>query len=225
MTSRRPFRRPIFLAVALVLGAAFSASPARADRCDDSAKELTNNIDKLKVVFKARNTVYMSHPLAKELSVACRGDKYSIELYAKGERKPKPEFFNLVGSMAAVVFTIPKDDAMTGSSRCLKRMGILRGDKVTMRYRRLNMECQRTKTEASIAINPHWTLAGGFGYDFVSGTLTSDFVRLIYECDYAALTLTFEETRDPGVPGVERTILFGFELRTLGDFDIARRNN
>jgi hypothetical protein len=152
MTSRRPFRRPIFLAVALVLGAAFSASPARADRCDDSAKELTNNIDKLKVVFKARNTVYMSHPLAKELSVACRGDKYSIELYAKGERKPRPEFFTLVGSMAAVVFTIPKDDAMTGSSRCLKRMGILRGDKVSMRYRRLNMECQRTKTEASIAI-------------------------------------------------------------------------
>jgi hypothetical protein len=152
MTSRRPFRRPIFLAAALALLSALAASPARADRCDDSAKELTNNIDKLKVVFKARNTVYMSHPLAKELSVACRGDKYSIELDAKGERKPKPEFFNLVGSMAAVVFTIPKDDAMTGSSRCLKRMGILRGDKVTMRYRRLNMECQRTKTEASIAI-------------------------------------------------------------------------
>ena len=149
MISRRPFRRPIFFAVALVLGAAFSASPARADRCDDSAKELTNNIDKLKVVFKARNTVYMSHPSAKELSVACRGDKYSIELYAQGERKPKPEVFPLVGS---IVFPIPKDDAMTGSSRCLKRMGILRGDKVTMRYRRLNMECQRTKTEASIAI-------------------------------------------------------------------------
>ncbi len=152
MTSRRPFRRSIFIAAALSLAAALDASPARADRCDDSAKELTNNIDKLKVVFKARNTVYMSHPLAKELSVACRGDKYSIELYAKGERKPKPEFFTLVGSMAAVVFTIPKDDAMTGSSRCLKRMGILRGDKVTMRYRRLNMECQRTKTEASIAV-------------------------------------------------------------------------
>lgn len=31
-------------------------------------------------------------------------------------------------------------------------MGILRGDKVSMRYKRLNMECARTKTEASIAI-------------------------------------------------------------------------
>lgn len=152
MTSRRPFRRSIFLAAALSLVAALAASPARADRCDDSAKELANNIDKLKINFKARNTVYLTHPQAKELSVACRGDKYAIELYAKGDRKPKPEFFNLVGAMAAVVFTIPKDDATTGSSRCLKRMGILRGDKVSMRYRRLNMDCQRNKTEAWIAI-------------------------------------------------------------------------
>lgn len=152
MTSRRPFRRSIFLAAALSLVAAFAASPARADRCDDSAKELANNIDRLKINFKARNTVYMTHPSAKELSVACRGDKFAIELYVKGARKPKPEFFALVGAMAAVVFSIPKDDATTGSSRCLKRMGILRGDKVTMRYRRLNMECQRSKTEASIAI-------------------------------------------------------------------------
>lgn len=152
MTSRRPFRRSILFVAALAALAAFAASPARADRCDDSAKELANQIDKLKVNFKAANIVYMTHPNAKELSVGCRGSNYSIELYAKGERKPKPEFFTLVGAMAAVVFTIPKDDAMTGSSRCLKRMGLLRGDKVSMRYRRLNMECQRTKTEASIAI-------------------------------------------------------------------------
>lgn len=152
MISRRPFRRSIFLAAALALVAAFAAFPARADRCDDSAKQLANLIDKLKVNFKAANTVYMTHPQARELSVACRGDKFAIELYAKGDRKPKPEFFTLVGAMAAAVFSIPKDDAMRGSTRCLKRMGILRGDKVTMRYRRLNMECQRTKTEASIAI-------------------------------------------------------------------------
>lgn len=151
MTSRRPFRRPIFLA-ALAAVAAFTASPARADRCDDSAKELANQIDKLKVNFKAANIVYMTHPLAKELSVGCRGNNYSIELYAKGDRKPKPEFIALVGAMAAIVFTVTKDDTTTGASRCLKRMGLLRGDKVTMRYRRLNLECQRSKTEASIAI-------------------------------------------------------------------------
>lgn len=140
------------LAVALGLCVALAASPAHADRCDDSAKELANNIDKLKVNFKAGNVVYMTHPLAKELSVSCRGNNYSIELYAKGERKPKPEFIALVGAMAAIVFTVTKDDTTTGASRCLKRMGFFRGDKVTMRFRRLNLECQRTKTEASIAI-------------------------------------------------------------------------
>src|SRR5436190_4367365 len=152
MTSRRLFRRPIHLAAALALLAAFTASPARADRCDDSAKELANNIDKLKVNFKAANIVYMTHPLARELSVGCRGDKYSIELYAKGDRKPKPEFLALVGAMAALVFSVTKDDTTTGATRCLQRMGLLRGDKVSLRFRRLDLDCQRNKTEAWIAI-------------------------------------------------------------------------
>jgi hypothetical protein len=144
--------RGLGLAAALALLVALSASPARADRCDDIAKELANQIDRMKVNFKAANIVYLTHPAAKELSVGCRGDKYSIELYAKGDRKPKPEFLTLVGAMAAIVFTVPKDDTTTGSSRCLKRMGLLRGDKVSFRYRRLNMECTRTKTDASIAV-------------------------------------------------------------------------
>ena len=74
------------------------------------------------------------------------------ELYAKGDRKLKPEFLNLVGSAAAVIFTLPKDDTMTGTGRCLKRMGILRGNKITLRYKRLDMVCDRTKTEASIVV-------------------------------------------------------------------------
>jgi hypothetical protein len=152
MTSRRPFRRSTLFAAALALLAVLGPSPARADRCDDTAKELAGQIDKLKVNFKARNIVYLTHPLAKELSVGCRGDKYSIELYAKGDRKPKPEFISLVGAMAAIVFSVTKDDTTTGASRCLKRMGLLRGDKVSMRFRRLSLECTRTKTEAGIAI-------------------------------------------------------------------------
>ncbi|MDE2376715.1 hypothetical protein [Bradyrhizobium sp.] len=151
MTSRLNVRGAIVLAAALC-GLVALASPASADRCDDSAKELANNIDKLKVNFRAANIVYMTHPLARELSVGCRGDNYSIELYAKGDRKPKPEFIALVGSMAAIVFTVTKDDTTTGASRCLKRMGLLRGDKVSLRYRRLNMNCTRTKTDAAIAI-------------------------------------------------------------------------
>jgi hypothetical protein len=42
---------------------------------------------------------------------------------------------------------------LRGATRCIKRMGLLRGDKIKMRYRRLDMECTRTKTEASIAIS------------------------------------------------------------------------
>ena len=152
MTPRRPFRRSTLFAAALALLAVLGPSPARADRCDDSAKELAGQIDKLKVNFKARNIVYLTHPLAKELSVGCRGDKYSLELYAKGDRKFKPEFISLVGAMAAIVFSVTKDDTTTGASRCLKRMGLLRGDKVSMRFRRLSLECTRTKTEAAIAI-------------------------------------------------------------------------
>ena len=81
--------------------------------------------------ISARNYIYLTHPAAKELSLGCRGQNYSIELYAKGDRKPKPEFFSLVGAAAAIVFTVPKDDTTTGTTRCLKRMGLLRGDKVS----------------------------------------------------------------------------------------------
>jgi hypothetical protein len=136
----------------LVLLSMLTTSPARADRCDDSAKQLAGQIDGIKVNFRAANIVYLTHPAAKELSLGCRGENYSIEFYAKGDRKPKPEFLTLVGAMAAVVFSVTKDDTTTGSTRCLKRMGLLRGDKVSFRYRRLNMECARTKADASIAI-------------------------------------------------------------------------
>jgi hypothetical protein len=59
----------------------------------------------------------------------------------------------LVAKAGAIIFTIPKPDVLTGASRCIKRMGLLRGDNVKMRYRRLDMACNRTKTEASIAIS------------------------------------------------------------------------
>jgi hypothetical protein len=152
MTSRRQFRRSILLAAILTLFAALAASPARADRCDDTAKQLTEAIDGLKVNFKAANIIYLTHPAAIELSLGCRGADYSTELYAKGDRKLTPDFLTLVGSAAAVIFTLPKDDTMTGTSRCLKRMGILRGNKITLRYKRLDMVCDRTRTDASIVV-------------------------------------------------------------------------
>ena len=113
---------------------------------------MKNQIDGIKISVNTGNMIYLTHPAAKELSLGCRGRNYSVELYAKADRKPKPQFFDLIASAGAIVFTIPKPDALTGTSRCIKRMGILRGDKVSMRYRRLNMECTRTKTEASIVV-------------------------------------------------------------------------
>jgi hypothetical protein len=158
MTTRRQFPGSSGLAAMLALMAAVvstvsATSPARADRCEDIASQLKSNIDGLKVNFTAAGIVYLSHPLAKELTLGCRGADYSNELYAKADsRKPKPAFYDLVGSAAAIVFTVPKDDTMTGVTRCIKRMGLFRGDDVKMRYRRLNMNCTRGKTEAAIAI-------------------------------------------------------------------------
>ena len=145
-------RRPTLLAAALALAATLGASPAHADRCEDIAKELKNQIDGLKVSVNTGNMIYLTHPATKEFSLGCRGRNYSVELYAKADRKPKPAFFELIASAGALVFTIPKQDVATGSSRCIKRMGLLRGDKVSMRFRRLNMECTRSKTEASIVV-------------------------------------------------------------------------
>ena len=145
-------RRPTLLAVALALLAAIGTSPARADRCEDIAKELKNQIDGLKISINTGNMIYLTHPAAKELSLGCRGRNYSVELYGKADRKPKPQFLELIAAAGAIVFTIPKPDVATGSSRCIRRMGILRGDKISMRFRRLNMECTRTKTEASIVV-------------------------------------------------------------------------
>ena len=152
MTSRRQFRRSTLLAATFALLGTFAAPPARADHCDDIAKQLSDSIDGLKVNFKAANIIYLTHPAASELSLGCRGNEYASELYAKTDRKIRPAFFDLVASAAAVIFTLPKDDAATGTSRCLKRMGLLRGDKVNLRYKRLDMECTRTKTDAAIVV-------------------------------------------------------------------------
>ena len=147
------------LATALALLAAISlgvsgSSPARADRCDDIAAQLKGQIEGLKIGITAANVIYLSHPQARELTLGCRGRNYSNELYAKADsRKPKPEFFELGANASAIVFTIPKPDVLTGATRCIKRMGFLRGDNVKMRYRRLDMECTRTKTEAAISIS------------------------------------------------------------------------
>jgi hypothetical protein len=151
MAIKTAFRRStIFAALALTV---FLASPARADRCDDLAGQLKNQIDGLTVGKTAANLIYLSHPQAKELTLGCSGRNYRNQLFAKADRKPTPAFLNLVASATAIIFTLPKDDMLKGATRCIKRMGIFRGDDVSTRYRRLDMRCVRTKTDATITIS------------------------------------------------------------------------
>jgi hypothetical protein len=146
-------RKTILCSILAAL-ALLAASPARADRCDDLAKQLKNQIDGLDVGKTAANVIYLSHPQAQEISLGCAGRSYSNQLYAKSSsRKPAPAFIDLVASGTAIIFTLPKDDMMKGVTRCIKRMGLIHGDDVTTRYRRLDMRCSRTKTDASIAVS------------------------------------------------------------------------
>jgi hypothetical protein len=152
------FRRSTALAgfglVATILLTICGAFPARADRCDDLAVELKTQIDGLAVGKTAANLIYLSHPQAKQITLGCSGRNVSNQLFARaGSRKPSPAFLDLVASAAAIIFTLPKDYMVKGATRCIKRMGLFRGDDVSIRYRRLDMRCARTKTEASITIS------------------------------------------------------------------------
>src|SRR3954467_5253024 len=143
MISRPEFHGSNLPALA-VLATLALASPARADRCDDLAGQLKGHIDGLAVGKTAANVIYLSHPQAKEITLGCAGRNYSNQLYAKsGSRKPKPAFIELVASASAIIFPLPKDDMLRGASRCIKRLGLLRGDDVKMRYHRLDMRCSR----------------------------------------------------------------------------------
>jgi hypothetical protein len=151
--------RSAALAAALSLLAAMAltvsgASPARADRCDDLAGQLKNQIDGLDVGKTAANLIYLSHPLAKQITLGCAGRNFTNQLFARADsRKPSPAFLNLVASAAAIIFTLPRDEMLKGATRCIKRMGLFHGDDVATRYRRLDMNCTRNKTEASISIS------------------------------------------------------------------------
>jgi hypothetical protein len=139
--------------VAVVLPAAL-ASPAHADRCDDLAKQLKSQIDGISIGRTAANVIYLSHPAAKQLRLGCTSRSVTNELFAQSStRKPTPAFTDLVASAGAVVFTIPKQDTLRGSQRCLSRMGLLRGNDIKMRFRRLDFRCTRDKTTAAISVS------------------------------------------------------------------------
>jgi len=153
MISKTGFRRTILLAAALLASAMLAAAPARADRCDDIAGQLKNQIDGLRVGQTAAGVIYLAHPNAREITLGCASRNFSNQLFAKADRKPSPAFLDLVASASAIIFTLPKDDMVKGATRCVRRTGLFRGDDVSIRYRRLDMRCMRTKTESSITIS------------------------------------------------------------------------
>lgn len=142
-------------AAAFVLAISATAiTPARADHCDDLAATLRSQIDGIAVGKTAANVIYLSHPAATQLRLGCFSRNVSNEFYAaSSDRKPKPAFLALVASAAAIVFTIPKQDTLKGAARCTGRMGLLRGDNITTRFRRLDIRCNRSRTGSSITIS------------------------------------------------------------------------
>jgi hypothetical protein len=154
MPLNQSFHRAVIWAGMLGLAVLLTAPSARAaDRCDDLAKELKNQIDGLRIGQTAAGTIYLAHPKAREITLGCSGKNFSNQLFAKADRKPSPAFIDLIAGASAIIFTLPKDDTQRGATRCIRRMGFLHGDDVSIRYRRLDMRCTRTKTESSITIS------------------------------------------------------------------------
>lgn len=148
-------RKHFSITAALLVAAlvALAASPARADRCDDLANQLKSQIDGLRIGQTAAGVIYLAHPNAREITLGCSSRNFSNQLFAKADRKPAAAFLDLMAGTSAIVFTLPKDDLLKGVTRCVKRMGLFRGDDVSIRYRRLDMRCTRTKTESNITIS------------------------------------------------------------------------
>ena len=146
MALKVEFRRTTILAAVLAPLAAIalavtSASPARADRCDDHCGPARKTqIDGLKVGITAAKVIYLSHPLAKELSLGCASRKFSNELFAKADsrqteagirrsRRQRRRFH---------LYAAERRDAERRFAVRMPRMGIFRGRR-----------CSRSATAAS----------------------------------------------------------------------------
>jgi len=137
----------------LALGCGVSTT-ARAEACDDLAKQLAGQISDLKVGATRGGVIYLEHPAVKQAWLGCSGRNIKNEISATAPaKKPSKEFLDFVSSAAAQVFTIPKSDALAGAQRCVGRIGIFRGYNIATRYRKLDIRCARTKDATEITIS------------------------------------------------------------------------
>ena len=103
-------------------------------------------------VLRTVRRVYRSLP-AESAPAVGEADINSDRPAVEPDRMKGRLVFATVTGLAAIVFTLPKDDMVKGVSRCIKRVGLIHGDDVTTRYRRLDMRCVRGKTDASISVS------------------------------------------------------------------------
>jgi hypothetical protein len=141
---------PVVAAVTLA-----ATHPARAaDRCDDLAAQLAKHIDGVKVGKTVAGIVYLSHPAVKQASLGCSARNKQNEIFAmSASRKPPKEFFDFIASATALVFTIPKPDALRGAQRCANRIGFLRGKNIVTRYRKLDVRCAGSPEGTSVTVS------------------------------------------------------------------------
>lgn len=145
-------RLSTFIAALLAVGI-IGSSPARADRCDDLAKQLAAQITGLKIGKTMAGVIYLEHPAVTQASLGCSSRNRTNDVFASTDkRKPAPEFYDFVATAAAQVFTIPKPDALKGAQRCVKRTNIIRGYNISSRYRRLDIHCTVAKIGVRITI-------------------------------------------------------------------------
>jgi hypothetical protein len=144
---------PHAIAAALAIVVA-TTHPARADRCDDLAAQIARHIDGVKVGKTVAGNVYLTHPSVKQASLGCAARNKQNEIFATSPaRKPSKEFFDFVASATALVFTIPKDDALRGARRCAGRIGFLRGKNIVTRYRKLDIRCAGSPEGTTVSVS------------------------------------------------------------------------
>lgn len=144
----------IYLTAFFIALAALAASPARADRCDDLAKQLADQIPGLKVGELRGGVIALTHPAVTQASLGCSSKNRTNSMYAATDKKkPADAYYDFLASASALVFTITKDDTLRGIQRCVSRTNILRGYELDTRYRKLDIHCAVAKTGVRISVS------------------------------------------------------------------------
>ena len=154
MTNTSVFRHSV-VAVALIAAvAALGSTPARADRCDDLAKDLVNQIPGLKIGKTVAGVIYLEHPAVTQASLGCSSRNRTNDVFASTDKKkPAEAYYDFLGTAAALVFPTPKPDAVRGAKRCVSRTNIIRGYNIDSRYRKLDVHCTVAKNGVRITMS------------------------------------------------------------------------